>query len=314
MMGLSINFKEALKSGSSIVENVSNSEKYNFTVTTSGDSQTFQFVKYLGSLHYKLTTSGITQGPFTLSKSSSALSKSGASLAPYAGHSFVVKNDLITLQVDEKGSIRGATLKTNADLTKLGGSILGETDHYQVYMNSGAIGALAETPFVVEKNVGNILVLSRSLDEDRKRITTITLTHGSYLIDIQDRITAGVGLKMFRQIVEISPDRSVDTSHEHIGPIGLINNNLTEIDYDSLDSRGTIRASSTGGWIGIANRQFIAAIIANPDRNTLFYFKGNGQVYQAGLIDDDMTEGNDAVFHSTVFIGPKSKMPFSIGR
>jgi YidC/Oxa1 family membrane protein insertase len=61
-----------------------------------------------------------------------------------------------------------------------------------------------------------------------------------------------------------------------------------------------------GGWTAIMSRYFIAALIANPDQNYPYYFKSDGHSYQAGLIDDGQVEGNDVVFNTQLYIGPKS--------
>ena len=63
----SINFKVAFSSA--VTEDVNSDSEYKFTITTTGFNQTYQFVKAsVTTLNYSLTTSGITSGPFLLTK------------------------------------------------------------------------------------------------------------------------------------------------------------------------------------------------------------------------------------------------------
>jgi YidC/Oxa1 family membrane protein insertase len=132
------------------------------------------------------------------------------------------------------------------------------------------------------------------------------MKQGSYLVDVKDTIIDGGGLKLYRQVVESHPDKSLNTYYEHMGPTALLNGKLVEPDYDDLDEKGAERAASMGGWTAIMNRYFIAAIIANPEQDYPYYFKGDGRTYQAGLIDDGTLVGKDAVFHISYYFGPKS--------
>lgn len=315
MMGVSIDYKDALKSNGSVIDEDKSQMKYAFSILMSKEKQTFQFSKQsAGSLTYKLTTGGITQGPFKLNRSSPTIIEPIAPLRPYEGKSFTINNNLLAVQIDERGWVLGATLKAQDGAEKLSETVMGEAGSHSVYMNSIVNGAREETPYVIEKHDSNILVLSRSITGGLKQVTTISLTDGSYLIDVQDRIVGGADLKMFRQLVERNPDRRSNASNEHVGPIGQINNMLKEIDYDDLDSRGIMRMASMGGWTGIAYRQFVVAIISNPDRDTQYYYKSDGRSYQSGLINDGDSDGNDVVFRNSIFIGKRSMMAFEIGR
>ncbi len=64
----SINFKVAYSSAT-VTEDVNSDSEYKFTISTTGVNQTYQFVKAsVTTLNYSLTTSGITSGPFLLTK------------------------------------------------------------------------------------------------------------------------------------------------------------------------------------------------------------------------------------------------------
>jgi len=144
------------------------------------------------------------------------------------------------------------------------------------------------------------------LDDGHVWQRQVSLKPGSDIIKIKDRIIDGIGMKVYRQVVERFPDKKLNTFYEHMGPTGLFNGKLIEPDYDDLDEKGSEKMASMGGWTAIMSRYFIAAMISNPDQNYPYYFKGDGRSYQAGLIDHGVVEGNDVVFSSRLYVGPKS--------
>ena len=52
----------------------------------------------------------------------------------------------------------------------------------------------------------------------------------------------------------------------HEGPIAVLNNRLIEIDYDDLIEDGSKNIFSKGGWIGITDKYWLAALI--PDQKS----------------------------------------------
>ncbi|MAJ24525.1 MAG: membrane protein insertase YidC, partial [Rickettsiales bacterium] len=46
----------------------------------------------------------------------------------------------------------------------------------------------------------------------------------------------------------------------HEGPIAVLNNRLIEVDYDDLLEDGSVSAISRGGWIGITDKYWLAAL------------------------------------------------------
>jgi YidC/Oxa1 family membrane protein insertase len=226
------------------------------------------------------------------------------------GESFELSNDLIHLTVNDKGWItRGTLLKYRESLEPGSPNVdvlfINEKGH-SVYANSGVIGASRTAPFKLVRKDASSLVLQSVLDGGRVWQRTFHLSAGSYKIEITDTVSNGAGLKMYRQVVERNPDKSLNTFYEHMGPTALLNGKLVEPDYDDLAEKGAERMASIGGWTAIMNRYFIAALISNPDQNYPYYFKSDGRSYQAGLIDDGQLEGGNAVFHTQLFIGPKS--------
>jgi len=226
-----------------------------------------------------------------------------------ASEIFELSNDLIQLRVNEKGWFIHASLKKYKESIEKGAAavaVLKTGEGREVYINSGVMGAKQTRPFALVKQSPGSVLLRSELEGGRIWERTISMEQGSYLVGVQDKIYDGGGLKLYRQVVESHPDKKLNTYREHMGPTALLNGKLVEPDYDDLDEKGATREASMGGWTAIMNRYFIAAIIANPEQNYPYYFKGDGRTYQAGLIDDGTLQGKNAMFHATFYIGPKS--------
>ncbi|MDQ6969743.1 MAG: membrane protein insertase YidC [Mariprofundus sp.] len=227
----------------------------------------------------------------------------------YTGQSFEISNDKMRLTVNDKGWLTHAFLSNYLESLEPGSenvAALKMGDGHSVYVNAGVLNRKLAKPFTVLQKTASSLRLQATLDDGHVWQRQINLIEGSYVIEIEDKIIGGAGMKVYRQVVERFPDKSLNTFYEHMGPTALFNGKLIEPDYDELDEQGAERMASMGGWTAIMSRYFIAALISNPEQNYPYYFKGDGRSYQAGLIDDGIIEGSDAVFASRLYVGPKS--------
>jgi len=227
----------------------------------------------------------------------------------YSGSAFTITNKLMDLTMDDRGWFTGARLKQYLESLEPGSnnvSVLSTGDQARsVYVNSGVMGHTLKQPFVIIDKSDIGFTAQAVLDNDLVWQRQVQLLPESYQVDIEDRIIGGTGQKIYRQVVERQPDKKLNTFYEHMGPTALLGGKLQEPDYDDLDE-AAVRMPATGGWTGIMNRYFIAALISNPEQDYPYYFKGNVHSYQAGLIDDGRVEGSDTVYHNRMFIGPKS--------
>ncbi len=223
-------------------------------------------------------------------------------------------NDVITLSVNAKGWLTDAKLTkyqlSLEDPTKV--AMLTTGDIHESYINSGVIGKKLVAPFklisLVEENHTTTATFEGLLDGNVRWQRIYTLEQGSYLINAKDRLVGGAGLKLYRQIVEKNPEtEGLDTFNEHIGPIGLFQDKLTEVTYDELNETGAKKLAAMGGWTGIMSRYFMSAIYGTEQLESYrYYYKGDGRSYQAGLINDGVVDQGDMTFENTLFIGPKS--------
>jgi len=228
---------------------------------------------------------------------------------PITPAAFEISNDLLKLSVNEKGWFTRAVLtnyKESLEKESAPVAVLHMDEGHSVYVNTGVMGHQLAQQFAAVKRSGDAVVLRSVLDDGRIWERQVSLTQGSYVIDVKDRIIEGGGLKLYRQVVERHPDKEASTFYEHMGPTGLFEGKLQEPGYDELDEKGSIRSASMGGWTAIMNRYFIAALISNADQDYPYYYKGDGRSYQAGLIDDGKLEGRDAMFSTRIYVGPKS--------
>jgi len=224
-----------------------------------------------------------------------------------------VNNDVLRIQVNEQGRMVTAllpkyrqSLEPDSEPTR----VLELGDQHARYVRTDVSGYKGVPTFQVvsrtEKGNAGQLLLKGKLDDGRVWQRTIRLQPGSYVVEVEDRISSGTGLKIFRQVVERNPDKKASTFQQYEGPIGLVDNKLKEPGYDELDKQAIAPLMAKGGWIGIMNRYFIAAFIGEQSRNYKYYFHGDGSTYRAGMLDEGEMDGTDAVFRTRLYIGPKS--------
>jgi len=223
-----------------------------------------------------------------------------------------LKNNLLDLKIDSRGAVVVAQTTQYREELKPGSkavSVLSRDGEHALYVNSGVISQAPPNFRVVSQKQhqgGSTLILRTRLTEGRSWTRTLTLQQDSYVLTVDDRIEHGSGLEMYRQVVEVNPSREKSRMYIYKGPIGLMTDKLKEVSFDDLDDASPVRYSAKAGWIGMMNRYFIAAIIGDEARDYRYYFKGDGRTYQAGLLEEARMNGNDAEFHSRIYIGPKS--------
>ncbi|MDQ7057479.1 MAG: membrane protein insertase YidC [Ghiorsea sp.] len=223
-------------------------------------------------------------------------------------------NDVLELTINAKGWLTDAVLLNYQESLDNPEKIkpLSSGDFHEAYINSGVVGQTLAEPFKLtslnESHDKTTATFEAKLSDGYTWQRTYTLEKGSYLVNVKDRIKDGAGLKLYRQVVEKNPlEAAAENYNEHIGPIGLFNDELTEVSYDDLDEMGAKKLAAMGGWTGMMTRYFISAIYGtDQDESYRYYYKGDGRSYQAGMINDGMVEQGDMVFDNNMYIGPKS--------
>ena len=96
----------------------------------------------------------------------------------------------------------------------------------------------------------------------------------------------------------------------HEGPIGVLNDRLIEIDYDDLIDDGSKTFISKGGWVGITDKYWLAALIPNQSIRIEGGFKAilkNIERYQAQYTSGELVleSGEKVTINSNIFVGAK---------
>ncbi|MDA8574033.1 membrane protein insertase YidC [Alphaproteobacteria bacterium] len=98
----------------------------------------------------------------------------------------------------------------------------------------------------------------------------------------------------------------------HEGPLGVFNETLTEVDYDTLQEDGKVEAESVGGWIGITDKFWLAALI--PAQKDTYKYRFSHRIanqddrYQVDYLGGKITaaaNGGAAATSTKLFAGAK---------
>jgi YidC/Oxa1 family membrane protein insertase len=99
----------------------------------------------------------------------------------------------------------------------------------------------------------------------------------------------------------------------HEGLVGVLNGALREVDYDDFEESGPKRFDSTGGWLGITDKYWLAALVPDQSKKIKSSFvshqRGAQPAYQADYLYDPLTvnPGGTIEAKSHFFAGAKEK-------
>lgn len=137
----------------------------------------------------------------------------------------------------------------------------------QTVWTTSATSLGKDTPVVFEWDNGAGLKFQRTIAVDEH-----------YLFTVTDRVTntkdVTVTLSSYGQVNRYETPEVGGFMILHEGPIGVLNEKLTELDYKKLKEKGTIEESTTGGWIGITDKYWLVALIPNQKTSVKAVFRG----------------------------------------
>jgi len=106
----------------------------------------------------------------------------------------------------------------------------------------------------------------------------------------------------------IEPEHTYYILHE--GPLGIKDDALNEVEYKDLRENGSQTVENTHGWLGIADKYWLTAII--PEKGTFkltyqHYPQNEQDRYQADMLGTavKLTPGGDATYTTRLFAGAK---------
>ena len=133
-------------------------------------------------------------------------------------------------------------------------------------------------PVTLTWNNGAGLTFTRMISVDDNYMFTVTQ-------QVRNNGTAPVTLVPYALINRTGTPQTTGFYILHEGPLGVFDGKLEEIKYDDLAEAKQIAKKSTGGWLGITDKYWLAAIIpaATSTINARFVHWKQGQVnkYQA---------------------------------
>jgi YidC/Oxa1 family membrane protein insertase len=166
-------------------------------------------------------------------------------------------------------------------------------------------GPLTDTnPVVLTWDNGAGLTFRKTIRADKDYMFTVEQS-------VENTTGAAVTLYPFALAARVDTPDFFDIYLLHIGPLGVFNGTLKEVDYEELRETRRIAVDSTGGWIGITDKYWLTAVALDPSTKVAASFNhatpGNRDRYQADLRGDAVTiaAGETKAVTSYVFAGAK---------
>ena len=135
-----------------------------------------------------------------------------------------------------------------------------------------------------------------------------------YLITVEQKVTnvssKDISLTQYGRINRTGTPKTSGFYILHEGPIAVLNDRLIEIDYDDIIEEGSKTVISKGGWVGITDKYWLAALIPDQRSRIEGGFKAvlkNIERYQAQYTSNEIAleQGETASIKSNLFIGAK---------
>jgi len=112
------------------------------------------------------------------------------------------------------------------------------------------------TPVTLVWDNGEGLVFQRKISLDEHFLFTINDS-------VINNTTSPVTLFPYGLVSRLNTPETTGFYILHEGPLGVLNDTLTEVDYEDVVDAGRIPHTSTGGWIGITDKYWLTALIPN---------------------------------------------------
>jgi YidC/Oxa1 family membrane protein insertase len=105
-----------------------------------------------------------------------------------------------------------------------------------------------------------------------------------------------------------SPDP--DVWNIHVGPMGVFNDTIVNVNYSEVEEAkdGEVEYKTKGGWLGVTERYWLAALIPAADANVTGKFKASNGIYQTEMFDANQADigvGSTSKHISRLFAGAK---------
>lgn len=126
------------------------------------------------------------------------------------------------------------------------------------WTQTSAATTLTETsPLVLTWDNGQGLVFTRTIRADKQYLFTIEQS-------VQNTGDRPVTLYPFALVARLDIHTTGGLAFMHEGPLGVFDRTLKELAYDDLKKKGRETVESAGGWIGITDKYWLAAVAFDP--------------------------------------------------
>ncbi len=118
---------------------------------------------------------------------------------------------------------------------------------------------------------------------------------------IENHTDSSISLYPYSRIVRTGTPKVGGFAALHEGPLGYIDNKLQELNYEEIQKEKDKRFQSQGGWIGITDKYWLAALIPDQNKTQEFFFKyakiGSLDQYQTGYYGQAVTVAPGQTLH-----------------
>jgi YidC/Oxa1 family membrane protein insertase len=162
-------------------------------------------------------------------------------------------------------------------------------------------------PVTLTYENGQGLVFHRKIAVDDRYMFTVTDS-------IENKSGKAVALHPYAFVKRHGKPVSAGYSILHEGFVGVVGDSgVQQIKYDKIEKedRGTKSFSGTGGWLGLTDKYWAAAVIPDQNNPVEASFSGvinSPPIYQAGFVDTEaktLAPGSSTEFTSRIFAGAK---------
>ncbi len=152
---------------------------------------------------------------------------------------------------------------------------------------------------------GQGLLFSRKIALDDAYMLTVTQT-------VENRTGQPVQLNPYALISRHGTPVTRGFYVLHEGPVGVLAGKLQEPSYSDIVEDATVTTKTTGGWLGITDDYWLAALIPPQDKEVTASFKhfaggANKDIYQSDILAPalDVAPGASATAETRLFAGAK---------
>jgi len=149
---------------------------------------------------------------------------------------------------------------------------------------------------------------------ENQKFDIILSVDQDYMISAEQRFTNGAATEAevapFGLLSRNGQSPDPDTWNIHVGPMGVFNGEIVNINYDDVIEapKGEVDYSTTGGWLGVTEMYWLAALIPDQKVKTNASFKTSDGYYWSQMVNATQTKvapGTTISQTSRLFAGAK---------